>query len=101
MACSALAIAPLGGRSGAQANPVGRTISLRAPSEIAAVTGVLLAMAPSHSSRPSISTGAKAAGIAVLARMACVTGPRESTTALPERTSDATMCTGTAASFRS
>ena len=90
MACSALAIAPLSARSGAHANPVGRTMSLRAPRAIAVLTGVLLAMAPSHSGLPSISTGSKAAGIAVLARIACVTGPRDSTTALPVRASEAT-----------
>jgi hypothetical protein len=77
IACSAVASAPLGARSGAHANPVGRTISLRAPRAMAVLTGVLLATAPSQRSLLSISTGAKAAGMALLARTACVAGPRD------------------------
>src|SRR6476620_8046345 len=46
--------------------------------------GGLLAITPSQSSLPSTSTGGKAAGIARLARIAWLAGPRHSTTASPE-----------------
>ena len=52
--------------------------SLRASS-----IGRLLAMPPSTSSRPSISTGAIAPGTDMLARIACATLPRSSTTDSP------------------
>ncbi len=49
----------------------------------ASLIGRLLAMPPSTSSLPSISTGASAPGTDMLARIACAMLPRSSTTDWP------------------
>ena len=70
--------------------------SLRASS-----IGRLLAMPPSTSSRPSISTGAIAPGTDMLARIACAMLPRSSTTASPVSMSAATRGTGSGSFWKS
>jgi hypothetical protein len=69
--------------SKAQAYPVGSTTIRDAPRSAATRIGVSLAIAPSISVWPSIRTGGKTPGIAVLARMASIAGPFERTTAIP------------------
>jgi hypothetical protein len=71
IACNAVAMASRGARCTPTVGAVGSTISRRAPRATAARTGVLLTIPPSHSSLRSISTGANAPGIVLLARMAC------------------------------
>jgi hypothetical protein len=76
-------IAPFGGSSKAQAYPVGSTTIRDAPRSAATRIGVSLAIAPSISVWPSIRTGGKTPGIAVLGRIASIAGPFERTTAIP------------------
>lgn len=83
IACKAHATAPLGGSSKAQAYPVGSTTIRDAPRSAATRIGEFLATAPSIRVWPPIRTGEKMPGIAVLARMASIAGPFESTTAIP------------------
>jgi hypothetical protein len=94
IACSPVAIAPVEGCRGPGPAPVGSTTGRRAPQATANCIGVLLAIAPSQSGRPSMWTGANAPGMALLASIACVAGPRDSTTASPDRISVVTTLQG-------
>ena len=63
--------------------PTSITITRVAPMARTAFTGTLSATRPSTSSRPSISTGAKPPGTAMLARIALARLPERSTTWRP------------------
>ena len=78
----------------AQANPVGSTTTRVHPSASAAITGVLLATAPSIRDCPPMRTGGNAPGIAQLAMIASAAGPDDSSTDAPVSRSVAATCTG-------
>ena len=69
-------------------------ITMSAPIARTTSTGKLLTSPPSTNNRPSISTGANAAGTLMLARITAESSPRSNTTASPVTKSVATARNG-------